>query len=241
MDYGIQLYSVRDITGKDLRTALKKMADIGYKYVEFAGFFGHSAEEVKAWLDEYGLKVSSTHTGLKELLDDFEGTVAYHKIIGNKNIIIPGHDLSTQAKIDEFVEQVNAIIPRLEKEGITLGYHNHSHEFQPNQDGTMVHEQLVLRTKLKIEVDTYWFFNAAGFSARGIMERLKDRMDFIHIKDGFKGGEGMPLGKGEAPLRDVYDCAKENNMLMIVESESLKPDGVTEAQICYDWLKSQEL
>lgn len=241
MDYGIQLYSVRDITGKDLRTALKKMADIGYKYVEFAGFFEHSAEEVKAWLDEYGLKVSSTHTGLKELLDDFEGTVAYHKTIGNKNIIIPGHDLSSQAKIDEFVEQVNAIIPRLEKEGITLGYHNHSREFQPNQDGTMIHEQLVLRTKLKIEVDTYWFFNAAGFSARGIMERLKDRMDFIHIKDGFKGGEGMPLGKGEAPLRDVYDCAKENNMLMIVESESLKPDGVTEAQICYNWLKSQEL
>ena len=241
MDYGIQLYSVRDITGKDLRTALKKMADIGYKYVEFAGFFEHSAEEVKAWLDEYGLKVSSTHTGLKELLDDFEGTVAYHKTIGNKNIIIPGHDLSSQAKIDEFVEQVNAIIPRLEKEGITLGYHNHSREFQPNQDGTMIHEQLVLRTKLKIEVDTYWFFNAAGFSARGIMERLKDRMDFIHIKDGFKGGEGMPLGKGEAPLRDVYDCAKENNMLMIVESESLKPDGVTEAQIGYNWLKSQEL
>lgn len=240
MDYGIQLYSVRDITGKDLRTALKKMADIGYKYVEFAGFFDHSAEEVKAWLDEYGLKVSSTHTGLKELLDDFEDTVAYHKTIGNKNIIIPGHDLSSQAKIDEFVEQVNAIIPRLEKEGITLGYHNHSREFQPNQDGTMIHEQLVLRTKLKIEVDTYWFFNAAGFSARGIMERLKDRMDFIHIKDGFKGGEGMPLGRGEAPLRDVYDCAKENNMLMIVESESLKPDGVTEAQICYNWLKAQE-
>lgn len=240
MDYGIQLYSVRDITGKDLRTALKKMADIGYKYVEFAGFFGHSAKEVKAWLDEYGLKVSSTHTGLQELLDDFEGTVAYHKTIGNRNIIIPGHDLSSQAKIDDFVEKVNALIPRLEKEGISLGYHNHSREFQPNQDGTMIHEQLVLRTNLKIEVDTYWFFNAAGFSARGIMERLKDRMDFIHIKDGFKGGEGMPLGKGEAPLRDVYDCAKENNMLMIVESESLKPDGVTEAQICYDWLKAQE-
>ena len=240
MDYGIQLYSVRDITGKDLRTALKKMADIGYKYVEFAGFFGHSAKEVKAWLDEYGLKVSSTHTGLQELLDDFEGTVAYHKTIGNRNIIIPGHDLSSQAKIDDFVEKVNALIPRLEKEGISLCYHNHSREFQPNQDGTMIHEQLVLRTNLKIEVDTYWFFNAAGFSARGIMERLKDRMDFIHIKDGFKGGEGMPLGKGEAPLRDVYDCAKENNMLMIVESESLKPDGVTEAQICYDWLKAQE-
>ncbi len=240
MDYGIQLYSVRDITGKDLRTALKKMADIGYKYVEFAGFFGHSAKEVKAWLDEYGLKVSSTHTGLQELLDDFEGTVAYHRTIGNRNIIIPGHDLSSQAKIDDFVEKVNALIPRLEKEGISLGYHNHSREFQPNQDGTMIHEQLVLRTNLKIEVDTYWFFNAAGFSARGIMERLKDRMNFIHIKDGFKGGEGMPLGKGEAPLRDVYDCAKENNMLMIVESESLKPDGVTEAQICYDWLKAQE-
>lgn len=240
MEYGIQMYSVRDITSKDLRGSLKAIADIGYKYVEFAGFFGAPAKDVKSWLDEYGLAVSGTHTGLKELDNDLEGTIEYHKTIGNKNIIIPGHDLNNQQKLDEFVEKVNKYAPILAKEGISLGYHNHSYEFLPNQDGSMIHEQLVYRTGMKIEIDTFWFFNAAGFSAKGILERLKDRIDFIHIKDGFKGGDGKPLGFGEAPLREVYDTAKANNMLMIVESESLKPDGLTEAKLCYDWLRAQE-
>ena len=65
MEYGLQMYSLRDITGEDLKGALEKVSKIGYKGVEFAGFFGHSAEEVKSWLDEYGLTVTGTHTGWK--------------------------------------------------------------------------------------------------------------------------------------------------------------------------------
>ena len=130
MEYGLQMYSVRDITGKDLKGALKQVADIGYKYVEFAGFFGHEANEVKGWLDEFGLN---------PLLDDFEGTVKYHKAIGCPAIIIPGADLSCQEKLDAFVKHVNELIPKLKNEGITLGYHNHGHEFRANPDGSMIH------------------------------------------------------------------------------------------------------
>ena len=68
MDYGLQLYSVRDMTEQDLEGTLKKVAEIGYCYVEFAGFFGHSAEEIKAMLDAYGLKVSGTHSSLDDAL-----------------------------------------------------------------------------------------------------------------------------------------------------------------------------
>ena len=143
MDYGIQMYSVRDITGKDLRGALKRIAQIGYRYVEFAGFFGAPASEVKEWLSEYGLKISGTHTGLRELEQDIDGVIRYHKELGNPCIIIPGHDLSSQSKLDDFIEKVNAFQPILAKEGIGLGFHNHSSEFLPNRDGSMVHEQLV--------------------------------------------------------------------------------------------------
>lgn len=240
MEYGLQLYSIRDITGNDLEGALKQVAELGYKFVEFAGFFGHSAETVKGWLDKYGLKVSGTHTGLNELVNDLEGTIAYHKAIGNKNIIIPGHDLSDQAKIDDFVEKVNKIQPILKENGIKLGYHNHSHEFLPNKDGSQIEDQLIYRTNMDIEIDTFWFFNATGVSAVEMMERIKDRLTVIHIKDGFKGGEGMPLGKGEAPVRAVYDKAVEMGIPMVVESESLTPDGITEAKICIEYLKAQE-
>ena len=52
MDYGLQLYSVRDAMEKDVASTLQKIAEMGYKYVEFAGFFGHSAEKIKKMLDK---------------------------------------------------------------------------------------------------------------------------------------------------------------------------------------------
>ena len=57
MKYGIQMYSVRDVAQKDLKAALKTVAEIGYNSVEFAGFFGNDAETVRSWLEEYGLEV----------------------------------------------------------------------------------------------------------------------------------------------------------------------------------------
>lgn len=68
------------------------------------------------------------------------------------------------------------------------------------------------------------------------MERLKNRIRVIHIKDGFIGGEGKPLGYGEAPVAEVYAKAAEMGVLMVVESESLKPDGLTEARQCIEFL-----
>ena len=107
MKYGIQMYSLRDITGQDLEGALKAVAEMGYKTVEFAGFFGHSAEDVAAMLKKYDLECAGTHTGIGDLINDFEGTMKYHQTIGNKLYIVPGHDLSTKEKLDEFIDLCN--------------------------------------------------------------------------------------------------------------------------------------
>ena len=240
MNYGLQLYSVRDFTPSDMAGTLEKVAKIGYKYVEFAGFFGHGAEEIRALLDKNGLEVSGTHTGWQELLpENYAETVKYHKTIGNKNIIIPGADLSSAARIDEFVDFINTVQPKLKADGITLGYHNHSGEFLPTADGVISHTELEKRTNVEFEIDTYWNFHA-GEDPVATIERLKDRIRVIHIKDGMKNGEGKPLGMGEAPVDAVYAKAKELGFLMVVESETLKPDGITEADICFKYLKTLE-
>ena len=239
MEYGIQMYSVRDMTEKDLDGALRQVSALGYKFVEFAGFFGHSAKDVKAMLDNYGLRVSGTHTGWKEVAEHFDETVAYHKTIGNTNIIVPGADLSDQKKLDEFIEMANKFQPLLAKEGISFGYHNHAHEFRPNVDGSMIHDQLVYRTKLNIEIDTYWAYVGMGHPVE-LMERLRDRLRVIHIKDGDKDGHGTPLGLGTAPVAEVYKKAIEFGIPMVVESETCNPDGMTEAKICIEYLRSLE-
>lgn len=236
MKYGLQLYSVRDVTPTDLKGTLKKVAEIGYQTVEFAGFFGHPADEVRTWLDEYGLECSGTHTGVEEIADHFQEAVRYHKIIGNRNIIIPGADLSTEEKLDRFIETVNRLLPALAAEGITLGYHNHSHEFIPTSYGKIIHHELETRTPVEFEIDTYWAYHA-GEDPLALLERLKDRIRVIHIKDGLEDGSARPLGMGTAPVEKVHAKAKEMGLLQVVESESLNPDGLTEARICFDCLK----
>ncbi len=239
MEYGIQMYSVRDLTEKNMDEALRQVSELGYKFVEFAGFFGIPAEEIKAMLDKYGLKVSGTHTGWKEIAEHFEETVAYHKAIGNKNIIIPGGDFSDQKKLDALIDMINEFQPKLAAEGIALGYHNHHKEFLPNKDGSNIEDQLIYRTNVMLEIDTYWAYVGMK-NPIALLERLGDRVKVIHIKDGDAEGNGTPLGLGTAPVADVYKKAIEMGLPMVVESETCKPDGMTEAKICIEYLKSLE-
>ncbi|MBQ9121673.1 MAG: sugar phosphate isomerase/epimerase [Clostridia bacterium] len=236
MEYGIQMYSIRDLASKDLDAALGAVAEIGYKYVEFAGFFGHTAEEVRAMLDKHGLKVSGTHTQFGELEEDFEGTVQFHKIIGNKNIIVPGYDLTTKEKIDAYVEKCNAMLPRLAAEGIRLGHHNHSAEFLP-VEGVLPEVELETRTDIMLELDTYWAFNA-GEDPIAWMKRLysEGKLSVIHLKDGFVGGRGVALGEGEAPVAAVRALAEELGITIVVESEGLDPTGREEVERCFKYL-----
>ncbi len=239
MEYGIQLYSVRDLTEKNMEEALRQVSELGYKFVEFAGFFGIPAEEIKGMLDKYGLKVSGTHTGWKEIAEHFEETVAYHKAIGNKNIIIPGGDFSDQKKLDALIDMINEFQPKLAAEGITLGYHNHHKEFLPNKDGSNIEDQLIYRTNVMLEIDTYWAYVGMK-NPIALLDRLGDRVKVIHIKDGDAEGNGTPLGMGTAPVADVYAKAIEMGLPMVVESETCNPDGMTEAKICIEYLKSLE-
>lgn len=236
--YGIQLYSVRDITEANLPVALSKIAALGYKEVEFAGFFGYSAEDVKDMLDKNELKISGTHSGWEDLTPDkIEETVKYHKAIGNPNYIIPGADLKTLEKIENFCEVMNFAQPILEKEGINLAFHNHSREFELQSWGSTIHSELEGRTNIDFEIDTFWAFNA-GCDPIAVMDRLKDRIKVIHLKDGFMGGEGKPLGQGEAPIKAIRDYAYEHGFGIVVESETLTPDGMTEAKECIEFLRT---
>lgn len=239
MDYSIQLYSVRDLTEKNLAEALRRVGEIGYRRVEFAGFFGHSAAETAAMLSSCGLQTSGTHTGLDAILADPEGMAAFHREIGTNHIIIPGHDIFSREKMDAFVDAVNKVQPRLEALGMTLGFHNHFKEFRTMPDGFVPYDEIVSRTALKLEIDTYWAY-VAGKDPVALMEQYRDRLQFIHIKDGDARGNGTPLGKGTAPVAAVYRKATELGIPMVVESETLTPDGITEAQICFDTLMQLE-
>lgn len=242
MNYGIQMYSVRDLTQTDLREALKQVAALGYENVEFAGFFGHSAEEVAGWLKEYGLRCSGTHTGWQLIEEQGVPALAeYHKAIGCNVLIVPGAHPKTQDEITEFLAKMNAWQKELAELGIVLGYHNHSHEYVPVEGGPTIADRMFNETDVMLELDTYWLYNA-GEDPVAWMEKVHaaGRLGVIHIKDGYDDGKGMPLGMGTAPVDKVYCKAVELNVPMVVESETLTPSGMEEARICIEYLKTQE-
>ena len=239
-NYSIQLYSVRDAMKEDMAKALKQIAELGYTAVEFAGFFDKSAEDVRAMLDAYGLKISGTHSMYTELRPSvIMDTIKYHKTVGNTDFIIPGADLSTLEKLEDFVNVVNYAQPILAAEGIRLGYHNHSHEFVVQPYGSTIHAQIEQRTNVHFEIDTFWTFNA-GLDSIATLERLAHRIHVIHLKDGRRGGYGIPLGQGDAPVADVVKYAEAKGLQMVVESETLTPNGMAEATACMEYLKSLE-
>ena len=244
MNYGLQLYSVRDITKDNFEGALRAVAEMGYTEVEPAGFFGHSAEEVSAMLKNYGLTCCSTHTGFWKLKDNFEETVAYHKAIGCNNIIIPSAPWSTKEELDLTVDCINKWQPILESEGIKLHYHNHSHEFMKNSSGQIAHDELATRTNILFELDTFWVYNAR-LDPVALMEKYKDRLEFVHLKDGImqdwstpgSHAQGMSVGSGNAPVLEVRRKAIDMGVKMVIESETLNPTGLEEVKRCIDFLK----
>ena len=237
MDYGIQLYSIRDLARDNFEEAIATAARLGYASIEFAGFFGRDPAAVNAALEKNGIRVCGTHSPWVDLAENFDETVRFHKEIGNGIYTIPGADLSTPEKLRDFVEFLNFTTPRLAAEGITLAYHNHSREFITNSFGVRTHDVLAAETPVFFEIDTYWAF-VAGEDPVAVLEKYAHRMKQIHLKDGSHDGKGQALGEGEAPLCEVMSAARRLGLYMIVESETQRPDGPSEIGRCIDWLRA---
>ena len=236
-EYGIQLYSVRDAAEVSLENAIAEVAAMGYSSVETAGFFGYGAEEVRAMLARHGVTLAATHSSLDDLRPDrIDETVEYHRQLGNPLYVIPAAKLDTPQAREEFIGIVETAALKLRSAGISLGYHNHSFEYETETEDGCIMDTLEKRTSLLFEIDTYWAWNA-GRCPTEEMKRLGNRLAMIHLKDGKPGGEGTALGEGEAPIDEVMECAAALGIPMIVESEGLCPDGISEVRRCADYLK----
>ena len=126
----------------------------------------------------------------------------------------------------------------LKKEGVRLHYHNHHGEFMPNKDGVVTNDELFKRTDVLFEIDTYWVY-VAKKNPIDVLNEYGSRVKFIHLKDGDASGEGVSLGQGTAPVKEVLEKALKEGYEIVVESEGLDPTGIEEVGRCIDFLKMQ--
>lgn len=245
MNYGIQLFGIRDLVEKDMEEALKAVSRIGYKTVEFAGFSNKTPQECAKLLKQYGLSVSGCHISLKKVdPEHIDDTIQSLLAVGSVHPVVPSIHHQTKEELEHALAVLDFAQKRFWQEGMTLHFHNHASEFLPNRDGQIPFEELYRRTNLSFELDTYWAY-AANTDPVWLMEKLfaDKRLSRIHLKDGTGKPEdsaGRPLGQGNTPIAAIYAKAVELGVDIIVESETLNPSGIEEAKICFEYLKTLE-
>jgi len=184
---GLQLYSVREEMEKDFEGTLKKVAQMGYEYVEFAGYFGRSAEEIKRILDENGLKCISVHQGVEWLLEEGQKAVDYLKTFGVKYAVVPWYSAENHkggAGWEKTLISFARAAELLKNNGMMLGYHNHDFEFK-TYEGKYLLDWLYETFSpelLEPEVDTCWV-HYAGVNPAEYLKKYTGRMHVVHLKD----------------------------------------------------------
>ena len=182
-----QIYSAREEAAQDLNAVLATLKGLGYDGVEFAGFYGHTAEEVKAMLDANGLVAISSHVPFVQIEADMFGVIAYHQAIGCKYIAVPYLDDQTRPGAPGFAHAIAVIdkFGRLLKEaGMTLLYHNHDFEFisLSGMYGLDFLYEAIPAEVLKTEIDVCWV-EYAGENPADYIRKYAGRCPIVHLKD----------------------------------------------------------
>jgi sugar phosphate isomerase/epimerase len=225
---GLQLYTVRDLTGKDFSGTLKKVAEIGYDSVEFAGFGNLTAKEIRTLLDDLGLSCAGSHEGFDRLNSSLSEVIDFNQAIGNSYIVCPSIPQEWRSKgvdgFKKFGEKLSAIGADLKKSGMQLCYHNHDFEFERAGRKYLIDYMFEFSDPklVQAEVDVYWIKYANADPVRFI-NRYSGRCPLIHMKDMANDEKRSfaPVGAGIMDMKSIVEAARSAKAVnYIVEQDS---------------------
>ncbi len=211
---GIQLYTVRNLSSKDFTGTLEKVAAIGYRHFEFAGYGGLNADQMATLLKRLKVTPCGTHEGFENVKSNLAEVIAYNKKIGTPYIVVPSLPgqlrKGTAAQIEAFAGEMNQIGRKVKDAGMQLCYHNHSFEFEKIGGKTLydILFSAMDRNLVKAEVDIAWVYNA-NVDPVGFLEKWGDRVKLLHMKDMTTDRHLAPVGTGVIDLKGVVAKAKE--------------------------------
>ena len=186
MKLAAQMYSVRQFTQtpEDIVSSLRKIKQMGYDAVQISGFGKCDENLIKSVLDETGLKVCLTHAPLDEILHDTDRVIELHKLWGAPYVGLGYYGIYTAKDCDEFCEKIIPAAEKIRSGGLTLLYHNHSHEFI-SAGGEQLLDRVLKNVSpdiMGLTADMYWL-QYAGVSPVEFLERYGDRCRVVHFKD----------------------------------------------------------
>ncbi len=237
---GLQLWSLREYLPKDLPGTLAKVRAMGFRDVEGAGLWGHSAVALRSALDTAGLRCPSAHMGMERLRDDLSGALEEAKALGASHLVCPWipHDKTfTRDDALKAAEAFNGFGKAAREAGLSFGYHCHGYEFVPAPEGTLFDTLAGAAdaSLVEFQIDTFHAHHGGADPAR-LIEKHRGRVRSLHLKDQKKGfpveaGKGtapaeadVPVGTGQIDFPALLRAAvKAGVALYFVEDESRDP------------------
>jgi sugar phosphate isomerase/epimerase len=194
---GLQLYTLGRALQDDFDGSLEKVARIGYRTVEFAGYANRTPDQVRATLDRLGMTAPSTHIGLDALRNDFDGQLRIAHTIGHRYITIPSLGGDTPgASADDWkrvADEMDAMARKLKAQGIGLGFHSHRDEYVDVGGGKKGMDIIMEHTDPSTfawEMDLGWA-EVAGQNPIEWFRKYPGRIRMWHVK----GISDLPLAR----------------------------------------------
>lgn len=209
---GLQLYTVRSLMAQDVEGTLRRVADIGYREVEFAGYFDRSPARLREILDGAGLAAPSAHVDLDSLDEDrAPETLEAARTVGHDWLVIgwvPPEQRSTLDDYRRLADRLEAAGSRVNEAGLRFAYHNHEFEFEPI-DGTVPYEILAGTDPglVALQLDLYWV-RRGGSDALDWFRRHPGRFPSVHVKDMAEDGAMVDVGAGVIDWSDLLSHAR---------------------------------
>jgi len=237
---GVQLYSVREQAAKDLPGVLEAIGKMGYKGVEFAGYYGWEGKpkELRKLLDSNGLKCCGTHTGLETVTGDkLKATAELHATLGNSFLIVPSIQAEGAQGWLDMAGKFNDIAAKAKELGMRVGYHAHAGDFR-KFEGKTTWEIFFDNTAADVimQLDTGNCLQGGGDPV-AILKKYPGRSASVHVKE-FGGPEAAVIGQGVVAWNDVFQvCETTGGTAWYVVEHEVGADPMGSIKGCLDGLR----
>lgn len=219
---GVQLYTLRTAMAADLEGTLARVAGIGYREVEFAGYFDRPPAEIRRILDANGLRAPAAHVGIDAVTTGYDATIAAARTLGHQALVVPSLPRELSASLDGYrraAAMLGEAADRAASAGIAIGYHNHDAEFA-TLEGAQPFDVFVdaLPPNVFLELDVFWAAKG-GSDPVALMKRLGERVRMIHAKDMNAAGEMVDVGAGRLDFAAIIAAGGSHLQHVFVEHD----------------------
>ena len=233
----LQLYTVREETSRDMTGTLRRISEIGYPAVEFAGYGGLSPRDLRGVLDDLGLRASGAHvpldsweSGPETVIEDMHALNCTHAIVP----IAPPERREDEALVASLAESFNRWGELCRSWGVTFSYHNHAFEFAP-LGGTTMWDVLIRETDpelVHLELDLYWV-RYGGADPEALLRELGERVSLVHLKDmaADEQRSDLPVGEGTMPWPELLKVADSAGVDWYVAEQDNPRDALEDVRI----------